>query len=239
MIKKIIFVLSAALCALSCFDDGNSFSTKYTLDTTFEYQNAFQPGDSLLIDKTSGAGFGQGQLAFYHQLSESKAFMGGFMLSRLSGKGDSEENNRYRVNSGNGMAGSSNYLVYYYNPQAGAMPKKDIEFTASDNGICAMIGCYVNNTKEVVKAVQEKFVDGDRLAVRMTGMLGGKVTASQEFVLAEYTEAKDSLVTKWAPFELGKLGNIDCIEVEVISTRNDIPAAFCLDDMIARVEIEY
>ncbi len=238
MIKRIFFILAVAVCAMSCLNDGKTFGYKDNIKADFEYTNTFKQGDSLFIDSKSGVGIGYMQLGFYHKLTESKMYSGGFILSRLSGKGDSEENNRFRVNSGKGVGESSNYLVWYNNPQPGAMPEKDIEFLAPDNGTCTMLGCYVNNTKEVVKAIQDKFVDGDKLTLKMTGMLGGKVTASEEFVLAEFTEAKDSLVTKWAPFELGKLGSIDCIDVEVISTREDVPAAFCLDYMVARVEIE-
>ncbi len=238
--QKIFFVLAAAACAASCtFDDEQNYSASYPLDTTFEYQNAFAISDSLYFDKQIGQGIGWDQLAFYHKLDKDKAsFKGGFILSRLKGSGRSDDD-RFRVCLGAGMNTSNTYIVYYSNPKPSDMPEKDIEFINSKFGTCTMVGCFINNTREVLDAVNERFVDGDRLAVKMTGYLGGKETASQEFVLAEFTEAKDSIVTNWAPFKLDKLGQIDVIDVEIVSNRDDIPMAFCMDDMLAKITLAY
>ncbi len=239
MIKKLIFVLAVAACSASCFKDGNKYSSTYYMDMTFEYQNAFGGvKDSLFYDRQYAVGIGWDHMAFYHKLDEDKTtFLGGFMLSRLTGSGDSDQN-RFRVNSGAGFK-SSAYMVYYANPDESLMPEKDIEFVISEYGKCTMFGCYLNNTKEVVMAVREKFEDGDKLSVKMTGYLDGMMTSSQEFVLAEFTEAKDSLVTDWSVFMLDKLGEVDVVDVEIVSTRNDMPKAFCMDSMLAKVEIAY
>ncbi len=239
VIKKLFLILSVAVCAVSCFgDDDKSYSASYILSANFEYGNVFK-SDSLYFEKQLGMGLGYRDLAFYHKLSEDKSeFLGGFLLSALKGGGQSD-NDRFRVNSGAGANKSSSYLVYFSNPDGSDLPEHDIEFTSSGFGTCSIVGCYVNNTKEVVNAVKASFADGDRLAVRMTGFLGGKKTGEQEFVLAEYTGSKDSLVTSWRPFELDKLGQVDIVEVDVISTRNDIPKAFCMDDMIARIAVAY
>ncbi len=238
MIKKLLLIFAVAVCAASCLDSDTTYSTSYTLDATFEYGNVFQ-SDSLFFDMQSGVGLGWKDMAFYHKLDkDNKEFLGGFILSCLKGKGESEDD-RFRVNSGRGYGESSNYMVYYINPDESKMPEKDVEFLSSKYGTCTMAGCYVNNTKEVAEAVRNSFVDGDRLSIKMTGYLDGKVTASQEFVLAEYNVLKDSLVTTWSPFQLDKLGMIEHIDIEIISTRDDIPKAFCLDDMIAKVSVAY
>ncbi len=238
MIRKLIFVFAVALCAASCMDSDQTYSASYTLATTFEYGSVFK-SDSLYFENQVGTGLGWQDMGFYHKLDEDRTeFYGGFILSRLKGSATSDQD-RFRVNSGAGYGKSNNYVVYYVNPDPTLMPKDDIEFISKEIGTCKMYGCYVNNTKEVLNAIKESFVDGDRYAVKMTGYLGGEKTGSQEFVLAEYTEAKDSLVTSWSPFDLNKLGQIDKIDIEVISTRNDIPKAFCMDDMVAKVSIAY
>ncbi len=239
MFKKVFFVLAVAAAAVSCLDDGPTYNNKYLLDTAFEYNNVFGAADSLYFESTAGTGIGWMDMGFHHKLNGDKTkFMGGFILSRLKGNGQSEDD-RFRVNSGTGKNNSQNYIVYYSNPDQSQMPKRDIEFISNDVGTCTMVGCYVNNTKEVVNAVRNSFVTGDRLVIRMTGYIGEQKTGEQEFVLAEYTEKKDSVVTSWSPFKLDKLGNIQYIDIEIESTRKEIPAAFCMDNMIANIVITY
>ncbi len=237
MIKKLLFIAAIAVCAVSCLDDGPTYSSSYTLRSTFEYGNVFN-SDSLSFNAQDGRGIGWQDLAFYHKLDESKkVFEGGFILSSLKGGGSG--NDRFRVNSGAGVGKSPTYVVYYVNPDESKMPEKDIEFMSIKYGTCSMGGCFVNNTKEVLEAVKNTFEDGDRLSIRMTGYLDGKKTASEEFVLAEFTPQKDSLVTDWAAFKLDKLGSVQYVDIEVISTRPEIPAAFCMDDMIAGVSVSF
>ncbi len=237
--KKLIFISAVAIGAVSCLGDGPSVSSSYQLEATFEYGSSIFGSDSLHFESQGGLGLGWNDMGFHHKLNEKKTdFQGGFILSRLKGSGQSDRD-MFRVNSGTGSSNTPSYMVYYVNPDPAKMPEKDIEFLAAKYGTCNMIGCYVNNTKEVLKAVNEKFVEGDRLAIKMTGYLDGKVTASREFVLAEYTAQKDSVVTKWSPFSLDKLGNVDLIDIEVVTNRTDIPKAFCMDDMYAKIAVEY
>jgi hypothetical protein len=57
--------------------------------------------------------------------------------------------------------------------------------------------------------------------------------------LAEFTEKKDSVVSVWTPFELGKLGSVDLVDFEIISSNPAVPAYFCMDNMVATIDIEY
>ncbi len=240
MIKRLFFVLAVAVCAASCLDnDGKNYTNSYTLAATFEYGAGVFQSDSLTFEKQNGYGLGWQDLGFYHKLNKEKtAFEGGFILSRLKANGDTAQD-RFRSVAGPGQKGSTSYLVYYANPDESKMPPKDFEFMAANIGSCEMIGCYVTNTKEVADAVRSSFVDGDRFAVKMTGYKGGQVAGSKEFVLAEYTEQKDSIVTKWSPFELDKLGQVDSVNIEVVTNRNDIPKAFCMDDLFAKIVVSY
>ncbi len=239
MLKKLLFVMAAAVAAASCVNENQGYSANYTLGVTFEYGAGVFQSDSLYMDKQLGVGIAWENMGFHHKLNDDKSeFQGGFVISRLKGGGTSEQD-RFRVNSGVGRSGSYTYAVYYANPDESKMPEKDIEFLEPNYGTCTMVGCYMNNTKEVVNAVKANFVEGDRLAVRMTGYLGGEKTGEAEFVLAEYTAEKDSLVTGWSPFTLDKLGSVETIDIEIISSRDDIPTAFCMDDMITQVSVTY
>ncbi len=238
MLKKIFFIFAVAVLAASCMDKGTSYSASYALDASFEYGNIFK-SDSLFFDKQYGYGVSWQDLSFYHKLNDEKTeFRGGFILSRLKGSGESEQD-RYRVNSGVGYFGSSCYMVYYASPSESDMPSHDIMFTTKQYGICSMVGCFVNNTKEFVNVFNESFAVGDSLAVKMTGYLGGEKTGESKFLLAKKSATKDSLVTGWKAFRLDKLAEVDAIEIEMLSNRNDIPKAFCLDDMVANISISY
>ncbi len=238
MLKRIFLFIAVTVLAASCLGNGNNYSASYAVNASFEYGEVFK-SDSLFIDQQYGFGYGWRDLSFCHKLNDEKTeFRGGFILSRLKGNGDSDQN-RFRVNSGAGYMNTQCYVVYYQNPEQSAMPSDDIIFTSSEVGTCSMLGCFVNNTKEVVDFYNESFVAGDSLAVKMTGFLAGQKTQERKYLLAKKTEAKDSLVREWKQFNLDKLEIVDKIEVEVLSNRTDVPKAFCMDNMVANVSISY
>ncbi len=236
MLKKFIFILTVAVCAASCMKDGVISSYTYQLGANFEGYGLLNGTDSLYFEKQLGIGMAWHDVAFYHKVNENSGeFMGGFMLSNLKSGGKETSMDRYRVNSGN----SSTYLVFYQNPSRSNMPEHAVGFLMPEFGTCTMRYCYVNNTKEVVDAVKKSFVAGDTLAVKMTGYLAGKKTVEQKYILAAKSETKDSLVTKWSPINLSKFGSIEFIDIEMVSTNNAIPKAFCMDDMNATISIAY
>jgi hypothetical protein len=96
----------------------------------------------------------------------------------------------------------------------------------------------VNNTSLVVKTIKERFHLGDRLTLKAVGYLDGKMGPSVEMLLADYSAQKDSVVTVWTPFELSKLGTVDRIDFELLSTK-EIPLYFCMDNMTATVSLSY
>ncbi len=236
MFRKLILTAAVAVCTVSCLkDDEANNSYSYTSRISFDNAGAIM-SDSLYFDRQIGLGIGWDDMAFYHKLNEEKSeFLGGFIMSNLKSGGRSE-NDRFRVNSGT----SNTYSVYYVNPDPEKMPERDIEFIMSKYGTCNPRYCLVNNTKEVAEAVKSSFKDGDRLAIKMTGYLAGEKTGEADFLLAEYYhDKKDTVVTTWTYMGLDKLGAIDVIDIEIVSNRNDIPKAFCMDDMAASVRISY
>lgn len=248
--KRILILFIAALAAASCLSKG-SYSQSYLADVTFEYSdpvyaNSFK--DSLYVLKAgeTGEGFIYNQYPiFFGQKTLNGVFQGGFLMSYLKGEKDGalsnepRENDAYRVNAPTGSVGSKTYAVFYNNPIESMMLPHDIEFGYKDNGTFSPLGCYVNNTALVARKVKEHFVDGDKLVLKAIGTKhdGDKVVAS--ITLAEYTEAKDSVMYNWTAFPLNALGAVDFIDFDLESTNPDVPEYFCLDGLLASIMIAY
>ena len=239
--KRFLIILIALLSLTSCFK-GSSVKRKYMLEATFQYTGVRFGADSTLVNNSDVKGFGFDALNFNHVLDVNKVFQGGFILScaEIPASGNTAGlMNIYRANVPASVSVGNIYTVYHYNPLPGAMPEHDMEFAFDENGTCTMLGCYVTNTVDVANFVKLNFKEGDRLSVKATGYLKGAVTGEAEIALAEFTEKKDSIVSVWTPFELGKLGSVDCIDFEIISSNPAVPAYFCMDNMVATIDIEY
>lgn len=240
--KRIIIAIVATLCAAACFPgDPASYKTTYTIDTSFEYSTmSFDKvfgADSIYFDNEKGVGIGWVDLAFYHKLNDAKTEVaGGFLLSALKGGGASAGMNEYRVVAGAGLGGSTSYSVFRHTDN---MPEKHVEFVSAKYGTCTMGGCFVNNTREVADSVASLFEVGDRLTLKATGYLNGVKTGESEISLADFSAARDSVVTKWTPFDLTKLGKVDQVNFSVLSTKEGVPTDFCMDDMMATISIAY
>lgn len=158
-----------------------------------------------------------------------------------------------------GTAGTNTFL--YFRQSSGNMPEDHIMFLSSGVGTCAPVGMYVCNSASAVRTIRGESVDstvynlnGD-IILRATGYLGEEETGHADYLLArkgasELNDANgerlDSLVTSWQPFELGDLGNIDKIRLEVrLSDESDrarFPNGYidvCIDNFIASVSISY
>ena len=166
-------------------------------------------------------------------------------MSYLKGEKDGalnnepKENDAYRVNAPTGSLGSKTYAVFYNNPIESMMLPHDIEFGGKDIGTFSPLGCYVNNTTLVARKVKEHFVDGDKLVLKATGTKHDGSTVATSITLAEYTEAKDSVMYSWTAFPLSTLGAVDFIDFDIESTNPNIPEYFCLDGLLASIMIEY
>ena len=97
----------------------------------------------------------------------------------------------------------------------------------------------MNNTTLVARKIKEHFKDGDKLVLKARGMLADGIVRETSIVLAEYKEAKDSVMYNWTPFNLSALGAVDCVDFEVVSTNPDVPGYFCLDGYLAAINVEY
>lgn len=245
--KKILVFCVVAFSAISCLTQG-SFSQSYMADISFDftdqvYLTNFK--DSVYVLK-EGTGFAYGQypVVFTQKYLDGK-FQGGFLMSCLKGEGNGKledeprENDLYRVHSKSGANETKGYAVFYNNPVESMMYPHDIEFGYKDAGAFSPYSCYVNNTTYVARKIKENFVDGDKLVLKAIGQRHDGTKAETSIVLAEYTEAKDSVMYNWTVFDLSALGTVDFVDFELNSTNPSVPAYFCIDGFLAGVQIEY
>lgn len=247
--KKFLFFASVAFSMISCLS-GGSFSQSYVADVTFEFsENVYRSDfkDSLyFVPKGQGDGFLYMQYPlFFSQMQLNGDFVGGFLMSYLKGEKDGKlekepsSNDAYRVHAASGALDSKTYAVFYANPDESMMPQYDIEFGYKSNGVCSPAGCYVNNTTLVARKIKEHFQDGDKLTLKAKGIKSDGTVKETSIVLAEYTEAKDSVMYNWTIFDLSSLRAVDFVNFEVVSTNPEVPGYFCLDGYLASISVEY
>ena len=248
--KKIIVTILAAMSLISCLKDGE-YSQVYPVYASFEYSKVDFDADSLYYKSEFGNGIGWEFLGFYHNVDTvTWNFHGGMLLSRQTGafyspkdtvamaKSDSLvfAQDRFRVHSANGKYDNT-YMVYYGNPDASMMPPHDVEFLAAKYGTCQAYQCFVNNTGYVAYKVAQTFEKGDRLTLKATGYLNGAKTGEASIDLADFSTQKDSIVSTWTAFDLTKLGLFDFVDFDVVSSKKEVPAYFCMDYFVASVSI--
>ena len=232
----------------SCLKDTTSRSA-FPLIATFDYvdvaEDASFKRDSIFfskqyVDQNNQSVLGWGSyVGFFAKLNEDKTrATGGFVLSAFSGK-ENEGSVQTPYRAADTTVAANNYLVYYQSRDIYAMPEQDFIFTMPDYGTCVPLVCYVTNTTEVVKAVKEKFVPGDKIILSATGYLDGQKTGVAEIVLAESSSVRDTVMTTWSKFDLSKLGAVDDIDFEIITSKAEVPAYFCMDEFYTYITLEY
>jgi hypothetical protein len=83
--------------------------------------------------------------------------------------------------------------------------------------------------------IQKHFEDGDKLVLTATGWREGGEKTTASIVLAQ----KDTVMYNWTKFDLSKLGFVDYIDIEVVSTNPNVPAYCCIDNFSAGINIAY
>ena len=247
--KRILFFLLAALSMTSCLETGSGMGQKYALVANFQYPGIAFKSDSTFVNAKDTVGFGYDVQNFYHKLDPSLTHLeGGFLLScaQMPKSGNTDRLMKtYRALNPAGTFEDNIYTVYRQNPDKSLMPEHAVKFAPEMYDIvlkkktCKIYGCYLTNTVEVAEYVKANFKTGDRLVVKATGYFNGNKTAETEIALADFTEKKDSIVSVWTPFELTKLGFVDYVDFEITSTDPNVPTYFCMDNMVAEIEVEY
>ena len=91
----------------------------------------------------------------------------------------------------------------------------------------------------VARKISECFQDGDKLVLKVTGIRADGSKAEKSITLAEFTEAKDSVMYNWSVLDLSTLGDVDYVNFDVTSTNPDVPGYFCLDGYMASINVEF
>ena len=246
--KKFIILIFIACTLVSCLSKSGSYSQTYTANITFEfsetaYANSFK--DSIFV-MTEGDGFLYMQHPlFFSQRYSNGVVQGGFSMSYLKGEKNGaltrepKANDAFRVYAETGHNASKTYAVFYDNPQESMMPPHDIEYGYKNSGYLTPQGCYVNNTTLVARKIKENFKSGDKLVLKAIGVKSDGSTVETSIKLADFTEKRDSVMYNWTEFPLSSLGTVDYIDFEVESTNPNVPAYFCLDNLVAGIQVEY
>ena len=244
--KRIFLIITTSLLVMSCLND-YTMTESGTVGISFEfpYNYAEMFGtDSLYYVQQENASLVVNVLGFNNVIEkDSKEFVGGFIFSYMavpeSGT-EGLENNLYRANNKLRKGEKNTFAVYSQHPDQSKNPERDIVFIYPDNGTCTITSCYVNNTVAVADAVQENFVDGDRLLLKARGWKKDVETGTAEITLADWSTQKDSLVSSWTKFDLSALGAIDRVDLEIIAPEGkDIPKAVCIDDVSMQISLTY
>ena len=235
--KRFIYIIFASFLVASCFD-GSNYYEKFTDVTTFEYtQEDYAKlfgSDSTYFDASQGVGIKWNYFAFYHKTFNGM-FLGGFQLSYMkpSGNADKPEGyalNPYRVVGPQLSSTNKTYSVFHQSADPSEMPEHDFGFLVPSNGTCTPRHCWVNNSEAVYEALKP----GDEFKIVAKGFLGGKETGTVEIKLAA-----DTLVYNWTKFDLAKIGPVDAMDFEIVSSNASVPKFFCMDELVADVNIEY
>lgn len=247
--KRIFYFLLAALSLSSCLDTDSEMGQSYALIATYQYSGLSFKSDSTFVNSKDTVGFAFDLLNFFHKLDPSLSQLeGGFLIScaEMPKSGNTDRLMKtYRALVPTDAVSGNIYTVFRQNADETKMPEHDVQFYGPGTneiikeGTCKMGGCYLTNTVEVADYIKANFKTGDRLVVKATGYRAGNKTGEAELALADFSEKKDSIVSMWTPFELTKLGNVDYVDFEIISTNPDVPTYFCMDNMVASIEIKY
>lgn len=237
--NKFFILLFAAVLSVSCLDNMEHTET-YPLVTDFTYSPEVYEkefgADSTCLG--SGGGLVWYDLAFHNKVSASNEFQGGFLLSYLKAPGLNVTAKDHVINpnrvAGNPFTLDNTYAVYHMSMNPSDMPEHDITFLTKQYGTCTVKHCWINNTEEVYEAAKS-FETGDKLVLTATGYRNGVMTGEAQINLA----LPDTTIYNWTKFNLEKLGEVDAIDFELYSSRSNIPASFCLDELNASVNIAY
>ena len=237
--RKILFALSGLVFLTSCLK--GSFESNYASLCSFEFGREIQ--DSVYFAES----FMDGGLVFANARNASGELIGGFALSKQCDK-VYKPNHRSRslFCVADTTALGQVFSVYIQNPDK-KTPEKDVVFASTQYGIIMPKVCFINNTNDTANIILygrgedvKPFAKGDYLKLIVTAFLDGKEkTKKAEAYLANYTDKGLMVLRDWTEFKLNELGDFDYLDFELESNRpDDLPMAFCMDNMISQISIK-
>ncbi|MCD8207999.1 MAG: DUF4465 domain-containing protein [Bacteroidales bacterium] len=254
--KKVLFLAFLSVCAIACKLDGYTEQTMTSI-SDFEYDIAMFTDSLYLTSFTYGGTYSYSLYFDSARESTGKEMTGG---TGLTMKRDSsivlKENNpypQYTMFAKTAGSESKTCAVYYQNDDPNLMPDHDIVFFNADAGTCTPSYFAINNTQQTVYDVLSeespmKYEPGDYLKLTITGWLKNEYTGAMEttgtitYYLADWRGMKDepdSVLTKWRTVSLTKLGDIQYIDFDLESNKDNLVKTFCYDNLISSIYLKY
>ncbi len=236
--KNLFLVSFCVLCTF--FSKAQTISTFESLTLS---KDTFWDG----ISQPLGANFSNGNALFpnFFDTSYGGFWTGGWAYSNMTDTITPDYNNIYSARPGKGYNGSINFAIGQQNSL--------IKLTGAAQGKMVE-GFYITNSTYASYSLKDgdfickKFggttgKDKDFFMVKIRKYYGGILSKdSVLFYLADYRSddsTKDYIVKDWRWVDLTRLGNVDSLTFELISSDNgqfgmNTPAFFCLDNFTTR-----
>lgn len=218
------------------------FASTAHAQTVATFDDLALPVDSFWNGSDASGGFMNGKAYFYNNYDATYMSWSGFAYSTKKDSLTAGYSNMYSSANGKGYNNTDAYAVAYVS-SFGAPTA--VSLTAEARGKI-VDGFYINNNAYAYQSMllgdpyTKKFTskDKDWFMLRVYGYLGGNLTDSTDFYLADFRFAdstKAYIVKDWTWFNLDVLGNVDSLVFGMSSTDNgtygmNTPAYFCMDD---------
>jgi len=210
--------------------------------TTADFDSFQIPEESALNGSDENGGFQDGHIFLPNDYDANYDFWSGWAISNSTDTTTAGFLNQYSSIVGSGYASSSNFAVgYAFSP---------IIMNLTEEVIGAKVnGLYITNATYTFLSVR----DGDAFSKKFGGFSGddhdylrltfkayedGQLKQdSVDFYLADYRfddNSQDYIINEWTYLDLSSLGDVDSLEVSMISTDigafgMNTPAYFCVD----------
>ncbi len=244
--KHFYFFLNAALIAWLLSTPLVQAQTKSTFEELLTDPSTYWNGQTSSYGSYRST-VRDSNLVFFNSFSRNNYGWGlseswsGMAYSRMQDDTTAGYTNQYSAITAGGALGSENYATFYV-----GMSPVYVALTKSST----LDSVYITNATYTYLSMREGDMfskqfggttgdDPDSLVLIIRGIKNGSYTDSVYFYLADYTDANpnnDYLVDEWAKVELTPLGEVDSLEMDLISSDMGVwgmrtPAYFCMDNL--------
>ena len=254
---KILIMALAMIAAASCMNKNNHSTATFDVSVGFEVtdnevDNYFH--DGMMFAKS----YTFDQVVYFMSEYDDNfgGYRGGFALSvRTGNDADPGQFSSFTSASTNGGASpdgtSTNFSRGYlaFNKTA-TMPDYDIEFDFSPyySGNAQIIGCYICNTLYNKRLLEnDEIGNGDYLKVTVEFYNNSTLLDSVEKYLVDYTGTELKMDNDWVVWDMNKQmedkggtpSNVNAVKFKLSCSGASLKPEFCLDNFVARVNVEY
>ncbi len=246
---SVLFVGVLSLLISSCKKDEVITDPKADYVLNFEdlslNPDSYWAGPDTRVDPETVNLYGTDCQVYYGNFTEQKVkfsntFNGtwkswsGFAYSNMTNMDSAGYKNQFSVYSPAGANSSSNFGLAFA-PEV-ATPITNIEFDTlvSPQSFMLNISTYTYLDIKNGSAFSSPFKDGDYYKVQIEGFdINNNSTGKLDSYLADFRSGKTYIVTNWTKVDLTALGKVKKIEFKIISSNQNTPTYFCLDNLEA------